>query len=818
MPTNVKRRSRRPGQALIAIVVFGFILFIFVGIAIDAGMLYLERRQLQNVADAACLAAATEISINGVSTASPNPAVTAASNYVLTNMSASAAAAFDLNGRLTAAYVAGPVGTGTGLSRGIEVSSSGEVRVAVNYPAYTYFLRLAKFSTYNVMARARCNPTNGGGVWPVAVVRFPAFESTGTAACGPTNWDTRVGGGNTGKTLPQYYTKGKRPRALRVRDILQAACNTGTPNVGSGIINEGATSFGADYDCSSIARNWYDWPARDAATLRGPFHEPCKNPTTGVITPNANYVASDAIPGYPVTMVGSGAQPNVGVQSFTGPLMLDVRDITTGPNYYNGQTGSTAVNRYKDLFEKYIRDGYPGPDVKIGQQIGILNGVSAGLIIRPIADKYKVGDKVWTLVYDGTVARREDFSLALACTADPFVSARCDGNYVYRSFDATPVTGGSCKYDGSSFLAVEDGSLPFDTANLKNNTHLHPAEYTITLGANNTNPAAATIWLTARPSGTNAYTGPPANGAGNPEAFANLRFRWIGTNVNAPSGTTPWQSGDVPVEVNMPIAGSSVKLQVVQDSRATATTCASATGGAYTLPNRVSGVQSIEVTGRSGTTQVHHSAYGFLGMEAVATGSNRFTTNDFFFNFPSDPVAEVTADNTAQSLNVPLSMTDANSDNDFNKVWTPATNIKWYKLNTTTGLYTLMSGAPGTGTTVTLDTNVSGGKPSFSMSGTFANSPSGGDIGFYAIDMEVEGSMTTGSTPTVDSPFNHSTRFYLRIKDGANPSIDEWVYALCYARFQITTIDTNYVDGRAVSGCLPPEKATKGMTGRLSNW
>jgi DNA-binding NarL/FixJ family response regulator len=44
----------------VVVALFAVVVFIFVGLGLDGGMLYVERRQLQNVADAACLAGATE--------------------------------------------------------------------------------------------------------------------------------------------------------------------------------------------------------------------------------------------------------------------------------------------------------------------------------------------------------------------------------------------------------------------------------------------------------------------------------------------------------------------------------------------------------------------------------------------------------------------------------------------------------------------------------------------------------------------------------------------------------------------------------------
>ena len=52
-----RRCSSEDGQVLIQVALMLVVLLTFVGLAIDGGLVYAERRQMQNAADAAALAA-----------------------------------------------------------------------------------------------------------------------------------------------------------------------------------------------------------------------------------------------------------------------------------------------------------------------------------------------------------------------------------------------------------------------------------------------------------------------------------------------------------------------------------------------------------------------------------------------------------------------------------------------------------------------------------------------------------------------------------------------------------------------------------------
>ncbi|HEY0602588.1 MAG TPA: Tad domain-containing protein [Herpetosiphonaceae bacterium] len=759
-------RRKHQGQALVTMVIFAIVLFLFVGLGVDSGMIYMERRHLQNVADAACLAAATEISLGGTATS----ARTAANNYIISNMDANARAAFDLPADLnTLDFLSTTTGTGVNLTRGIEVNGS-DVRVAVTFPAFTYFMRLGGIETYDVMARARCDATQGGGVWPVAVVRFPGYDDK----------DARVGLANTGVTLPQTYGNGTKQKYLKVRDILQA---------GDGVLNDGSGVGGSG--CSTT-RNWYDWPSLgDPASKTGPFHQPCQ-------------AASLANPGYEVEMSGQGAQSNVSNNnSYSGPLILDARQISFTPHlFYNGQSASTSLNAWKDTITKYILTQYPGPDVLPGQQIGIISGITAGQIEKPMRDRYDEGDIVTTLIYNGQLYQDPDFKLTVVCKAGSF---NCNnppsgGQFTYRVAPPTTLFNTACtQYSGDPYVA--DGSDPDFS---KANPRPKPAEYTVSLAPAAAQTAAATtVQLTARLSGNNVGS---AGGTGSPEDFAHMKVRWEWVDASGGTHYAPsssgWQSGDTPVNVDMPIAGTTVTLKVIQSDKEVKQ-CFDPTNPLVpidiTVPKRVSGAQTIQVTGRSvggaGTSR-QHSGYGLLGMRRNLSGSF-YSSNDFFFSFTNDPIGVLKNSGPKTDLEVSVELVDANSASSNTLSWTAisSSSVTYYKDGSR------LSGAPAG---ITAAASHSGQKPTLKVS----INPATAAVGEYDIDYQVT---TSGGT--------HSARFHLRIEESLNASIDSWIVNLCYANFKITDMSApNVVKGQAVSGCLDPGQITAGLTSRLLPW
>jgi hypothetical protein len=782
------RLRRQPGQALIAVVIFITLLFIFVGLAIDGGMLYLERRQLQNVADAACLAAVTEF---GLGNANDADAVNAAYNYIINNIDENAKIAFDLTGRLNTSYIVNDNGVpdGQNLTRGIEVSGT-NVRVAVSFPAYTYFMRLGGIETYDVMARAHCGSTEGGGIWPVAIVRFPGYRQN----------NTRVGVANTGAPLPQTYGGGQNPPYLIVKDILQRESQN------AGVLNDGPVATSDALDCSSRKRNWYDWPSLGNPTSgTGPY----RNPTPGC-------VATVDQPGIEVEMAGQNANPNVGDNSYTGPLLLDARQISFTPRlFYNGQSESTSLNAWKDTIVKYVLTQYPGPHVIPGQQIGLVSGVNTGNVLDAIDDRYQGNGKdiVTALVYNGQVYQDPDFQIRVTCrqgTPGCNNNGSNNGKLVIRNREPTTnfFNSACTQYSGEWYIA--DGADPTFAAATPKPV---PAEYIVRLSPVTNNAAASTIRLYARPSGANVGTG---GEAGAPEDYGDLKVRWewqdaSGTQRYYPS-STGWADPSDTVDVDMPLAGVNVTLKVIQSATEERECIPSPSDPlnpsvTITVPKRVAGAQVIQVVGQSvggAATSRWHSASGELGMRANAS-SPHFNAGDYYLSFIADPSGIVKNVNPQISINPKLQLNDANSSsgNAFN--WSQMTNahsIVWYKDGTR------LTGAP---VGISAQLGNSGQDPTLNIQVT----PGTVQVGEYDIDLQVQGLSTAQRT--------HSVRFHLRVESELNASIDSWVVALCYVNFKITTnlsqpSTPNTIMGRAVSGCLNPTQIGAGLTSRLIPW
>jgi hypothetical protein len=683
-------------------------------------------------------------------------ATTTAKQYVVDNLGANATAAFNLPSPLSS-FMATNTGTGSGLTHGVEIVN-GDVRVALTAPAFTYFMRVGGINTYNVRARTRCDATHGGGVLPVAVNRFPGYDRNNTR---------RLGIADIVQTLPQYYGAGKQPKPLTVRDVLQQ---------GQGILNQnGQVSSTA---CDSDRRNWYDWPSAGSLTSHtGPYHDACT-------------AASSANPGPEVEMLGSGASPNIGGASFTGQIVLDARQIGTSPVFYNGLSGTSSINTWKGTVAQYAVTQYPGPDLVPGDQVGILNGVSAGQLLSVIGTRFRPDDVVTASVYDGKVRTKQDFLISLTCTqgqgpttsgSDPSCNnTGAGGSYVYR--DAPPAAdtsffNGACNFRGDYYIADPTVFASMGSS-LQGGTSFQPAKYVVRLAATDT---AVTVQLSARLSGPNSGAG----GAGAPDDFGTMRVRWLSSSGTALTG---WQNPNTAYSVNVPTAGVSLNLEVIQ----TATTTRLCGLTSVMVPNRVYGAHTIQVSGRVVGQLLAHSAYGVLGMKNTA---NSFDAGDYFLSFVNDPFGTIRGGGT---LDAKLQFIDANAD--------PATGTELsfgsLPSSPSTSWYNADGGAVPAGLSATFVQDSAGD------SALRVTVPQGTAAGLYYVDAQ-------WNTAPV-----HSARFYLRIPSDTSSSIDSWVTVLCYARFKITNVGSNVIKGRAVLGCLDPSTNPQGLlsTSRQRAW
>ena len=130
-------------------------LLAFAALTIDGSMTYLVRRDLQNVADSAALAACRVIAADDTSI-TPEDAAKAAITAHLGSWSE---------------YIEPKSGTGVSLLSGIEVSSA-DVRVALKRRVPTVLTQFVGRGDSITIAQAHCDARGGGGPLPIAVQRY----------------------------------------------------------------------------------------------------------------------------------------------------------------------------------------------------------------------------------------------------------------------------------------------------------------------------------------------------------------------------------------------------------------------------------------------------------------------------------------------------------------------------------------------------------------------------------------------------------------------------------------------------------------------
>ncbi len=802
----LKLKRRQHGQALITIVIFTIVFFAFVGLAIDSGMLYLERRQLQNAVDAACLAASSELSLGGTESS----AVTKGQDFFATNLNNEARVAYNLSFPVTGSTILPNTSAAPqqqNLTNGIEVVGN-DVRVAATVPAYTYFMNVVNISTYNVHARARCGPSQGGGLWPIAVNRFPGYNQQGR----------RIGVVDTALSLPQAYATGGKAKYVAVKDVLQQENISG--NTGAWI-NDGKSKTISGTSpwttCAQTSRNWYHWGSSGYGSPPPPPAGIGSGVPAGRIGPyySPDCPASESSPGPEFEIAGRGASPNSGGNAFSGPVMLDLRNIATSVTAYNGQSTAQNPNAWKKSIINYILTQYPGPPVPAGEQLAIYSGVNTGNILDALDKRFKGNSTeiVTSLVYDGTVQRKMDFDIFVKCAstasttcvdADSYIRRPAPARYTYTD----PVTGakedlpdvfqgGTCKLASADYYIYSNDypTTPSAYNGLLGGSvkAFEPAKYTVTLKPQRVS-GSKKVTLVARFSGANGS----GTTAGSPDSFGNIRVRWsYGSTVSA------WQSPNTKFEVvNFGSTTQAVTLEVIQTGTGETGRCGPS-NTKTALPPRVSGAHTFQVIGEMEGEGKVHSAYGRLGM--AETGSSGFNPNDYFLSFDSEPVA-VVVQGEESVLELPVSLTDANSEDPLSLAsGTANLPTVWYNPSG------VMTTPPSSAQLVTCGSGCTDNRVLITV-------PNSLSAGLHYVDVQ--------TPPTGGSLVAHSNRYLIRVIENnpaVNPSIDSWVVNLCYANFLITTdLDQastpNSIKGRAVSGCLNPNQVKMGLTGRVLAW
>jgi len=338
------------GQSIIILALFFFFAFlVFAALSVDGTIIYLRRRQLQNMADAAALAAAEQLSV------SKDEAV--AYQKAVDSVAGNGARVDWYSTSSTPNPTATNVGSGLDLIQGIEIIDSCEVRVALQWNDMgTYFTQFFGRETLQVGANAHAGCSMAGGLQPIAVKRFGDER----------DWNLSLTNVNSAN--------------IYCDDCSTQEFLVGPPPQGLGNATEFLRPLTSDTITAwPLGQDMYDPPA-----------------------PHAD-LASGA-PGREYFILGNSVGPNVGTTSYSGLVNLDIRHVSAPPlDYKNGVDPGTNSNTLKDLGEYYIRRGYCCDIPKVGDQVAMYNGVSSSFAPVALQETYAVGDVVAVIVYNGHV-------------------------------------------------------------------------------------------------------------------------------------------------------------------------------------------------------------------------------------------------------------------------------------------------------------------------------------------------------------------------------------------------------------------------------
>jgi len=708
------------GQSLALMALFAVFIFAIVGFGVDGALLYMQRRLMQNTADAACLAAANSLALNKINTGSTlvDTATTAAQQIIQNNLGTTPGSGVNAPGTLAYTTVSdvytAQSGTGTGLTKGIEISNS-DVRVALQSPANAFFMRVLGYSTYTVAARAHCNAKAGGGGVPFAVARWRGYDSSSNVVFGRLT---------TNQQLPQPAGPGAGAGNMTVRDIMAPASQ-------------------------SVITQWPGWGAADYPG----------DPVSGTdLYSIPSPAASEAALGPETTIAGDEAKPNGGDTSFRGPIVLDYRQTTyPQPLFYNGLTPSTALNTYKDYLTKYIYGPYPGPLVIPGQQIAYYNGVSAGQVISPFNQRYKVDDKVAVLIYNGTIYSDPDFDVRFPTPANPSDSSqsRSAGNFT----------------SGSASCSVP-ANHTFDGQNSPQTSRQASAAYNINVLPQTYSTFKLRAFLSTDPTSWGDMKGSWNGGSS-----------WLDFNIN----------GAGPV-VSINTSGQDLTFQARPNSEFSCTDPVTLSTTDY--PDRMDGAETIYLEAQDTATGKRRGVYVLLDQNA--------DNNDFFAYFGQTPITNQPLE-PGNSTSTDLTLTKVSgSDLDIgsgpSKV--QVGTIQWFdpsNLGTTLATGTSYNG-------VTVDVSHSGSRDKLSIDAS--NSATTGKEYYLRI-------------PLSYGSFTHYVWYYFSVRPPLSnaSSITQFVYALGYATFKITYVDSNTIRGQAISGLMrAPSDIISGFQPRLLPW
>jgi Flp pilus assembly protein TadG len=355
MKLRMQFELNEKGQALIVItLIFFFAFLVFAALGVDGTIIYLRRRQLQNMADAAALAAAEQLS------QSKNEAV--AYQKAIDSIDGNGGRIDWYSTSATPNPLGTNVGSGLNLTKGIQITDACDVRVALQWSDMgTYFTQFFGRETLQVGARAHAACNRAGGLMPIAIKRFGDER----------DWNMDL-------------------KNVNDATVYCDECNTqekmqGPPKQGLGKATEFLRPMSETNEYRDTIEEWPEGENMYAPPLD--FAE-----------------RSSGAPGREFWILGGGVGPNQGTTSYSGLVNLDIRHVSAPPVlYYNGVGPGTQSNTLKDLGEYYIRRGYCCDIPVPGEQVAMYNGVSASFSPVALQQTYNVGDVIAVIVYNGHV-------------------------------------------------------------------------------------------------------------------------------------------------------------------------------------------------------------------------------------------------------------------------------------------------------------------------------------------------------------------------------------------------------------------------------
>ncbi|HEU4573156.1 MAG TPA: pilus assembly protein TadG-related protein [Candidatus Limnocylindrales bacterium] len=345
-------RDRDRGQVLVIFCLGIVALFAAAGLAFDVGRFYVERRFLQNAADAAALAAANAL-IRGESTAQAD---TRARESLTANFATPPNGLVPALPPATPVYDSGHAGDPTYLSNGILISGC-DVRVAVqNSVGYTFGRVVGLLaSTIGAQARAKCD----GNLLPIAVRQY-------VNAPGPNPGNPSSCNGNQSQFMDFFATEQTSclgtdsDRSLRTDPSPGSAFDASNPDsdpVNHGgvvtILGQGAQpSNGADF------RGFVALDIRNFATTNQFYYN---NITAGT--------TNNTLKSFEANWIANGGYPGPAFPPATTP---------------------------------------PDPN----DQVAVMSGNSTGVAITAVNQRFSPGDEVQVAVYPGITMAIPDFTLS----------------------------------------------------------------------------------------------------------------------------------------------------------------------------------------------------------------------------------------------------------------------------------------------------------------------------------------------------------------------------------------------------------------------